>query len=164
MKNSGISCFALASFVLASFRLAFANEPIVLPEKLFDLNGTAVSTDTFSGKLLGLYFSASWSDPCRKFSPKLVVFRNANENEFEVLLVSSDGNAKAQQNYMRKFKMPWPAAEIQSVDKRRLSQELGVSFLPSLVILDEKRRVISRTGKEDIIKYREKTIDYWESL
>ena len=93
MKNSGIM-FRLWLFLFwPPFGWPLQTNQLYC-RRNFDLNGTAVSTDTFSGKLLGLYFSASWSDPCRKFSPKLVVFRNANENEFEVLLVSSDGNAK----------------------------------------------------------------------
>ncbi len=70
-------------------------------------------------KLIGLYFSAHWCGPCRKFTPELVAFYNKNaaaHPEFEVLFVSNDKSAAAMQGYMREMQMPWPAV---SFDKSR---------------------------------------------
>ena len=167
LMKDAMPCFAhltLVSCLLASLSFASAKDSISLPAKLHDLNGSEVATESLSYKFVGLYFSASWCGPCRKFSPQLVDFRNENLDVFEVILISADGNAKAQQNYMRKFKMAWPALENQPEEARRISTEAKVAFLPSLIILDENGKIISRSGKDDIIKYRENTIDYWKSL
>ena len=63
-------------------------------------------------KLIGLYFSAHWCPPCRKFTPNLVAYYNKNaaaHPEFEILFVSFDKSAAAMESYMRELQMPWPA-------------------------------------------------------
>ena len=58
-------------------------EFILLPEIMYGSSGEAKSKDT-KGKIIGLYFSASWCSSCRRFNPSLVTFRNQNLEKFEV--------------------------------------------------------------------------------
>ena len=54
---------------------------------------TISGDDYFSGKVLGLYFSASWCGPCRSFTPKLSAkYRELTEagKNFEIIFVSAD--------------------------------------------------------------------------
>ena len=44
---------------------------ILLPEIMYDSSGEAKPKDT-EGKIIGLYFSASWCSSCRRFNPSLV--------------------------------------------------------------------------------------------
>ena len=129
---------------------AHLRDKISLPLTLLDTNGNEVSTDRLKGKYVGLYFSASWCGPCRSFTPKLVKFKEEHKENFEVVLISSDGSSKAQANYMKKYKMPWFALKNQSDVARNISLSLQVEFIPYLVILDADGHVITKAGKKDI--------------
>ena len=52
------------------------DDEIVLPQVLLNSSGEQIAKDVLDQKYVGLYFSASWCGPCRKFTPKLIEFRN----------------------------------------------------------------------------------------
>ncbi|XP_050719245.1 uncharacterized protein LOC126999973 [Eriocheir sinensis] len=84
------------------------------PVQLNDVCGT--------DRVLGLYFSAHWCGPCRGFTPQLVaLYKHLKENtkhQFEVILVSSDTDETAYNDYFRD--MPWLALPF-SETKRKVS-------------------------------------------
>ena len=57
---------------------------------LKDDAGVQQSAGALGGKIVGLYFSASWCPPCRKFSPELSKLRAAHSADFAVVFVSCD--------------------------------------------------------------------------
>ena len=62
--------------------------------------------EALKGKLVGIYFTASWCGPCRQFSPALVELYNAAKasrggRAFEVVLVSWDEEEAALSQYSR---------------------------------------------------------------
>ncbi|MEP6810094.1 MAG: thioredoxin-like domain-containing protein [Chthoniobacterales bacterium] len=97
-------------------------------------------------KLIGLYFSAHWCGPCRKFTPELVEFYNravAKHPEFEIIFISNDRSAPAMEAYMRDLQMPWPAVRFDKiVEKAGLTRYAG-SGIPCLVLVDAEGKVIS---------------------
>lgn len=98
-------------------------------------------------KLIGLYFSAEWCGPCRKFTPKLVAYYNqiaATHPEFEVVFISNDKTAPDMERYMRDVQMPWPALNFDKVAGNELRKYAG-SGIPCLVVVDENGKVISDT-------------------
>src|SRR5438270_8249925 len=65
-------------------------------------------------QIYGLYFSAHWCGPCRKFTPQLVAYYNQTAHdhpEFEIIFVSLDKSADAMATYIRESGMPWSAIE-----------------------------------------------------
>ena len=136
---------------------------VSLPEELLNAGGKAVSGETLSGKYVGLYFSASWCLPCRTFTPKLVEFRNANKDRFEVLLVGADNSAKAQANYMKKYMMPWLAVKHQSIAANLLVKKMGVSGIPFLVILAPDGSVVTKDGRGDVDSMGDKAFLKWKN-
>lgn len=73
-----------------------------------------------SGKYLGIYFGASWSQPCRKFNQILEACYKRLQRTgkpFEVILVSSDNDAAAFRAFYKK--MPWLALPF---SERRLKE------------------------------------------
>ena len=97
-------------------------------------------------KLIGLYFSASWCGPCRKFTPNLVAYYNKNaaaHPEFEIVFVSNDKSAPAMERYMRDDQMPWPALSFDKVAANPSLTKYAGSGIPCLVIVDENGKVIS---------------------
>jgi nucleoredoxin len=97
-------------------------------------------------KLIGLYFSAHWCGPCRKFTPNLVAYYNKNtaaHPEFEIVFVSNDKTASAMEGYMREDQMPWPAVSFDKVAGNTGLSKYAGSGIPCLVIVDENGKVIS---------------------
>lgn len=136
---------------------------VSLPEDLLNAAGKVVSSETLSGKYVGLYFSASWCPPCRTFTPKLVEFHKANKDKFEVLLVSADNSEKAQANYMKTYLMPWLAVKHQSIAANLLVKKMGVSGIPFLVILDPDGSVVTKDGRGDVDSMGSKAFLKWKS-
>jgi nucleoredoxin len=99
-------------------------------------------------KLIGIYFSAYWCGPCRKFTPNLVSFYNKNaaaHPEFEILFVSNDKSASAMESYMRDMGMPWPAVTFDKVAGNEALRKYAGSGIPCLVVVDETGKVIFDT-------------------
>ena len=140
------------------------NGKIVLPSNLLDVNGNEVSSEEVEGKYIGLYFSASWCGPCRSFTPKLIKFKEEHNANFEVILIGSDGSAKAQANYMKKYKMPWLALKNQSDGARKLSRTLGVEYIPYLVVLNPDGEVVTKNGKADIARLGLSAFSAWKEF
>ena len=162
----------LSHLILSSFNQGISKadkskENILLPSIMYGSAGEIKPNDS-EGKLIGLYFSASWCSSCRRFNPTLVTFRNQNLERFEVVLISGDGSETAQQNYMKKFKMPWPALGNRSEDAKNLEDSvkkiLDIEFisLPSLIILDPAGKVISTNGKDEILTLGDNALSSWK--
>ena len=66
-------------------------------DELTDATGAKVPVARLEGKLVGLYFSAHWCPPCRRFTPRLVDFRDrlGKESPLEIVFVSCDRDARA---------------------------------------------------------------------
>jgi thiol-disulfide isomerase/thioredoxin len=155
----GIHLFSQSQEVAKETTLS--GKKVTLPSELLDTDGNEVLLDEIKGKYIGLYFSASWCGPCRTFTPKLVQFRDQNEENFEVVLVGSDGSAKAQANYMKKYKMPWLALKNQSDEARELSLSLDVEYIPYLIVLDPDGNVVTKSGKQDISRLGSEAFSSW---
>ncbi|GLT36565.1 hypothetical protein SLA2020_308040 [Shorea laevis] len=117
-------------------------------------SGDQVNVDSLKGKKLGLYFSASWCPPCRRFTPKLVeVYEElSSKGDFEVIFIPSDRDADAFNGYFSK--MPWLAIPFSDSETHgRLKKLFEVSGIPHLVILDEEGKVSTEDGVETIQEY-----------
>ena len=112
-------------------------------------NGNLVSVsddDLAEKKIYGLYFSAQWCAPCRKFTPKLVDYYDQavkDHPEFEVIFVSSDKSADAMATYMREAGMLWPAIEFGKLVNVPSLKKYAGDGIPDLVIVDATGKVLA---------------------
>uniref|UniRef100_A0A2P2JCC1 protein-disulfide reductase n=1 Tax=Rhizophora mucronata TaxID=61149 RepID=A0A2P2JCC1_RHIMU len=114
-------------------------------------NGDQVKIDSLKGKKLGLYFSASWCGPCRRFTPTLVEVYNglAPKGDFEIVFVSADEDDASFKSYFSL--MPWLAIPFSDSSRRKhLDGFFKVSGVPHLVIIGESGEVLSEDGTEII--------------
>lgn len=92
-------------------------------------------------RLVGLYFSAHWCPPCRRFTPLLIeVYNHLKElfpmHGFEIVFVSSDRSDQEFHQYYAS--MPWAAVpyDTNRVLQQQISMRYGIRGIPGLVILD----------------------------
>jgi len=119
----------------------------LFPEGLIDGEGKAVSLDVLKGKAVGVYFSAHWCGPCRRFTPKLVDYRETHKDDFEVVFVSGDRSEKDQFKYMKTAGMKWPAVQFNSTATRSLKEQFGVRGYPTLVLVNAKGMPLTADGR-----------------
>ena len=101
--------------------------------------------DMTNNKYFGLYFSAKWCGPCRKFTPKLIEFYNKVEN-FEVIFISLDTDENEFNDYFSK--MPWKSLPFDNEKSEKLSEFFNVQGIPSLVLVDNEGNLLTSKGKE----------------
>jgi nucleoredoxin len=94
------------------------------------------------------YYTASWCGPCLKFTPDLVDFYDRNKNEnFELVLITSDDEEDAMEEYAADKKMPWPQLEHAKVKDFKRKFKHGVSGIPSVIVCDLEGNIVSKNGR-----------------
>mmetsp|Transcript_1994 Transcript_1994/g.5542 ORF Transcript_1994/g.5542 Transcript_1994/m.5542 type:complete len:425 (-) Transcript_1994:168-1442(-) len=97
---------------------------------------TTVGALRAANDYIGLYFSASWCGPCKKFTPTLSRWYKSNNEgkKFDIVFVSSDEDAGSMASYYGG--MPWKALPFGLRDaKEELSKAIGVEGIPTLAFL-----------------------------
>ena len=132
--------------------------------QLLSHEGKKVKTSALTDKFVGIYFSASWCPPCRTFTPKLVDFRNQNQDQFEVVFVSSDGSQEDQFKYIKKANMKWLTLPNGSDAGSAIAKKFAIRGIPSLVIVSPEGKVISKNGRGDVTKSPSSALEQWKQL
>ncbi|MCP4836254.1 MAG: redoxin family protein [Phycisphaera sp.] len=98
-----------------------------------------------------VYFTASWCGPCKRFTPELVKFADQNKDakDFVIIMVGSDRTAKAQNDYMKKAKMPFYAVPFESPGVKSMKTAFAGRGIPNLVIVDENGKALKGSYEKD---------------
>lgn len=111
--------------------------------------GQSEGSEALTGKIVGIYFSAHWCPPCRAFTPQLADFYNrmkALGRNLEIVFASSDRDQESFDDY--RAEMPWLALPFAEQNiKEALSQQFGVSGIPSLIFLNADGSILSNDGR-----------------
>jgi nucleoredoxin len=133
----------LADWKPASDPVAVGSSSIfddILDGKLVKLNGKSLkSLKDFQkpAKFYVFYYTASWCGPCHQFTPSLVEFYKENKNEnFEIVLITSDKEENAMEEYATEKEMPWPQLKLDKVDDFKKDFKHGVTGIPSVIVCD----------------------------
>ena len=136
-----------------------------LPATLIDRRGMKINTSkALKGKMVALYFSASWCGPCRKFTPELVRFykRVSKKSNFELILVGCDRTSEAMMNYMKRYSMPWLAVPFDDSQSSELKREFNIRGIPTLIVLDSNGRIISTQARREVDSRGTDAMDVWQ--
>jgi nucleoredoxin len=168
MKTSSTTTFTLLTLFSALLVCGKpTNDPSaglqeLFPGKLLDADGKEVSSGVLAGKTVGIYFSAHWCPPCRSFTPNLVKFRDKNKKSFEVVFVSSDRSSKAQMDYMKEAGMKWYTLPHRSESANALAKKFEIRGIPSLVIVSENGKIITKNGRSDLSSNPKGALKTWQ--
>ena len=119
-------------------------------------------------ELIVLYFSAKFCPPCRAFTPKLNAFHDnifkADEKApISFVFVSSDPTESEFQKYFSKMHWSYALAYDDVLTKRCLSDLLGVTGIPTLVVIDRQGRVVERNAKSDVTRDPAGALAAWQA-
>ena len=161
-KQVAVLLFSIAMlFDLAAGNNWFSGK---FPPELVNRRGKRVKTaEALNGKMVAVYFSASWCGPCRSFTPVLKKFYNdvAKRRNVEIVLVSSDKNQAAMEQYMQKNSMPWLAVPFDAAERTSLKRECRVSGIPKLVVFSADGKLVSNNARWDVVKLGAGAVDAW---
>ncbi len=133
-----------------------AGEPSVFDDilegNLVMLDGKKLKKNKLTAKptkLYVFYYTASWCPPCQAFTPSLVEFYNKNKNEnFELVLITSDDSEDAMEGYAAKKNMPWPQLKQSKAASFKQKFDHGVRGIPSVIVCDLKGEIVSTNGRD----------------
>ena len=111
----------------------------------------ALGAAAVENKGYGMYFSAHWCAPCKKFTPKLIEAYNKLQAEgkpFEVVFCSMDNDASEYAEYYGP--MPWCTIGFQCPVLNKLKEQLGVEGIPYFVLFDAEGNVITADGRSAV--------------
>ena len=129
---------------------------ILQEAKLLNKEGKTVSLQEVkdSNNVIGLYFSAHWCPPCKRYTPMLAEKYNELKKEgkkLEIIFVSSDRDQNACNEYYAD--MPWLLLDYADRDKKAvLSEKYNVSGIPTLILLDNQLATLCENGREAIME------------
>ena len=98
--------------------------------------GKTIDLNILGDGLIGLYFSASWCPPCRKFTPMLAKFYQevkAAGKQFEIVFVSADRDKGSFDTYLKSHH-PWWAIPFDAPNRQNTSAYFKVNGIPRLII------------------------------
>ena len=79
----------------------------ILKGDLVAADGSKTNADDLKGKVVGIYFSAGWCQPCKAFTPQLIQtymkLKVGDGKNFEIVLVSADRSQQAFDDYFGTF-------------------------------------------------------------
>lgn len=116
------------------------------------------------GKTVGLYFSAIWCPPCRKFTPRLVtVYQQLKEKtqDFEIVFISID---KDEIGFLECYQsMPWLALPHGDDTVKELLRYFHVQGIPTLIIIGPDGKTVTREGRNLINLHLEMAYPFTEA-
>ena len=109
----------------------------LLPKSLVKQRATIPTATALEGKVIGIYFSASWCGPCREFTPRVAdVYNDAKRGgkPFEIVFISCDRDEKDWEAYYQGHH-PWLSVDFNDSGREELMGKFNVRGIPRLCIL-----------------------------
>jgi nucleoredoxin len=95
------------------------------------------------------YYTASWCGPCQQFTPSLVEFYEKNKNDnFELVLITSDKEEESMEEYAVSKKMPWPQLKLKKAQDFKDKFQHGVRGIPAVIVCDLEGKIITANGRD----------------
>lgn len=136
-----------------------ANEELAWLEKLakpIELKFTAtdgrkVDVAKLRGKVVLIYFCASWCPPCVHEYPNLKsVYDRYHKKGFEIVGISADKTRAQFDLYSKRKKIPWPQHYEDNAWEGSFMKQFRVEYIPRLFLLDHTGRVAAQDTRKNL--------------
>ena len=123
--------------------LRFFRNPAAVPAvSMRDLDGRALSSADWRGKVVIVNFWATWCPPCRAEIPDLVALQNKYRDRLLIIGVSQDeGSVESVKQFVAAHQMNYPVVMMTPEIDQAFP---GIRALPTSFILDRESRVVQR--------------------
>ncbi|HEX4129286.1 MAG TPA: redoxin domain-containing protein [Pirellulales bacterium] len=127
----------------AKARLESVGKVIQLSGK--SITGQQVSLGQFRGKVVVLYYWATWSEPCLKDLATLRELQAKYARDgLAIVGISLDNQANDLTTFMKTNKLPWQQVYEPGGLDSPLANALGILTLPSVLLIDKQGKVVNR--------------------
>jgi peroxiredoxin len=140
--------------LLAPMAARAAEQAKPLDFKYVAVDGSNVDLADYRGKVVIIFFWATWSKPSRDAVKTIVNVRHKyHDKGLEVLGVSLDTDENAMKTYADGYQMNWPEYFDGHGDQNSVAQSMHVKALPSVWVVGKDGRVIAvnPTGNLDTL-------------
>lgn len=138
----------------------------IFGDSLLSKSGPVPTSTLDEAKMVLIYMSAHWCNPCRQFTPKLELFyesANFDERAVEVVYTSWDRTQEEFDSYYSS--MPWLAVPFDAVDVREnLKERYGITKIPTVLLIRKDGTLVTPTAKKDVEDKGPLCLAEWERL
>lgn len=125
-------------------RLGIVGQPLRLRGST--ATGQTLDLAQLQGKVVLLYYWASWCEPCRADLATLKdLLARFGRYGFTIVGVNLDNNPEAMQRFIQEYELNWPQLYEPGGLESPLANELGIVTVPTLILLDQQGRVVNRS-------------------
>ncbi|MCE9556000.1 MAG: redoxin family protein [Planctomycetes bacterium] len=117
----------------------------VLTFKGPDLAGRTVDLTRYRGRVVLIQYWATWCEPCKADMTTLKGLVGVyGQQGFSVIGINLDQDRQTAADFLKKESLPWANIYEPGGLESRLSTELGVLTLPTMLLLDQQGKVVNR--------------------
>ena len=105
-------------------------------------DGRKVNLAQLRGKVVLLYFCASWCPPCvHEFPGVKATYDKLHPHGFEIIGISLDQTRASFDDYTKRKKIPWPQHYEEKSWDGWLMKQFNVRGIPTQILIDQKGRI-----------------------
>ena len=133
--------------------------------KLITKAGASAPSNALDGKVVLLYFSASWCGPCHRFTPVLADFYDevrGSGGNIEIVYVPGDRSRDEMMKYFKDLHGDWLALDMSDgAVIQDLNERYQVRGIPALVAIQADGTVIDAGCRDKVQSHGPASFDAW---
>ena len=114
-------------------------------------DGRKVDLQQMKGKVVLVYFCASWCGPCRKEIPGIkATYDKLHKKGFEILGISLDHKEEQFLAYNRKHGISWPQQFNGKGFKNSIVTANAIKWIPVMWLVDKRGHLVDRNARQNL--------------
>jgi len=112
------------------------------------VDGGSLNLADYRGKVVLLYFWATWCSPCVASTPRLKEFYEelSVHDNFVMISLSMDFNVEMARSHVKDNNLMWPQAYIGPSWQSSVAKAYGIGGIPAYILIDSDGRIAPVDG------------------